>query len=157
MKSAQVRVNDEAGNAAATLLCIRAREYEAEFGLVRTRDEYLRAVDDPMVAIPYRACANRTRRVAAARGLRQSEEAALLSPQHRMQIPLLLLLGRLKQLGQPGRAKHAIAGSIEAGAMLRHLDRPQRAGDQIDAGAAILRGDVETPETHLAHHCAEAQ
>ena len=40
--------------------------------------------------------------------------------------------------------------------MLRHLHRHQRAGDEIDAGASVLGGNVEAPETHLAHFSGEA-
>src|SRR5213083_683122 len=73
-----------------------------------------------------------------------------------MEVALLLLLGGLVELGEAGRSEHAVAGRVEASAMLRHLHRHERAGDQIDAGAAVLGWNVEAPETHLAHFSGEA-
>ena len=101
------------------------------------------------------ARADGARGVAAAGGLGEAEEAALLAAQHGMQVALLLLLVRLEELGEARRAEHAVAGHVEAGAMLRHLHRHQRARDEIDAGAAVLGGDVEAPEAHLAHLSGE--
>ena len=48
-----------------------------------------------------------------------AEEAVLLAAQHRVEVALLLLLGRLVELGQSGIAEDAVAGCVEAGAVLR--------------------------------------
>jgi hypothetical protein len=41
--------------------------------------------------------------------------------------------------------------------MLGHLHPHQRAGDEIDAGAAVLGRNVEAPEAHRAHLSTEAR
>src|SRR5690606_18768872 len=119
-----------------------------EIGLVGAADEDLAAVDHPVITVAYRTGADRTRRITAAGGLGQAEEALLLTAQHRVEIALLLLLGGLEELRQPGTAEHAVTGRVEAGAVLGHLDREQRPGDQVELGAPVLGRDIETVQAH---------
>ena len=149
VEALRVGVDDEAGDAAAALLGIGAREHQAEVRRVSAPE--MNTLEPLMIqSLPslHGARADGARGIAAARRLGEPEEAALLAAQHRMQVALLLLLGGLVELGEARRAEHAVAGRVEAGAMLGHLDRHQRARDEIDAGAAVLGGDVEAPEAH---------
>ena len=65
----------------------------------------------------------------------------LLAAQHRIEVALLLVLVGLVELGQAGAAEDAVAGHVEAGAVLGHLDRQQHAGDDVDVrGRRTRRG-----------------
>ena len=105
---------------------VGAGEDDAEVGAVGAGDEDLGAVDHPAVAVALGLGLDGARRIAAARRLGQAEEAALLAAQHREEVALLLVLVGLEELRQARAAERAVAGRVEPGAMLRHLDR--RAG-----------------------------
>ncbi len=95
-----------------------------------------------------RAGADGASGIGAAGGLGEAEEGFLLAAQHRVEVGLLLLGRRLVELGEAGGAEDAVAGHVEAGAMLAHLDGEQNAGRHVDAGAAELGRNVEAVEAH---------
>src|SRR6185295_1412623 len=107
----------------------------AVVGPIGAADEDLATGDAPAIAQTHRARADRTRRIAAAGRLGETEEGLLLAAQGRKEIFLLLLVIGLEELCQAGAAERAVAGHIKAAAMLRHLDRQQGAGNDIDVGA----------------------
>nr|WP_323673677.1 hypothetical protein [Candidatus Poriferisodalis multihospitum] len=56
---------------------------------------------------------------------------------------------------QPGPAEHAVAGVVEPGAVLGHLDGHERTGGGVEARSPVLRRDVEPVEAHVASHLRE--
>ena len=101
---------------------------------------------------------SRTARVRIARagslppdGSVSAKKPLLLAAQRRIQIAFLLIVVGLEQLRETGTAEHAVAWRVEAGAMLRHLDRDQRTSDEIDVGATVLGRNVEPVEPHRLH------
>ena len=96
----------------------------------------------------HRGGADGARRIAAAGGLGEAEEAALLAAQRRVEVALLLIVVGLVELGEAGAAEDAVAGRVESRAVLRHLDRHQRARDDVDPRPAVLLRNVEPVEPH---------
>ena len=92
-------------------------------------DELLRAVDDPAVAVTYRARLHRGR-VASRGSLRQSPRCELLALRQRHQITLLLFLG--PERGDVRRAKTVVCRH-------RQTDRRIDAGELLDADAVVHR------------------
>ena len=156
MEARRVGLDDEAGDAGPPLCRVGAGEDEAEIRPVGPGDEHLGAVDDPVVAVAHGAGLDRAGRVGAARGLGQAEECLLLAAQHRKEEALFLVVIGLEHLGQARAAEYVVAGGIEAGPVLRHLDGEQGARHDIHVRATEFGRDVEAVEAHLRHPARKA-
>ena len=148
VEAGRVRIDDEAGDAAATRGRVGAREDDAEVGPIGAGDEDLGAVDHPVVAVTHRLGADRARRVGAAGWLGQAEEAVLLAAQHREEVALLLIVVGLVELRQARAAEGAETGRVEPGAVLGSLDGDQRLGHDVDLGSAEFGRDAEAVQAH---------
>ena len=122
VKSWRVGIDDETGHAVATLVFVCARKHQPVVGLVGTADEYLAAVDDPLIAVLHSLGLYRASRIATAGRLGQAKKTSLFAPQGRIEIALFLIVGGFKQLNKTGATEHAVTGRVQPGTMLAHLD-----------------------------------
>ncbi len=148
MEARCLGVDDEAGDAGAALGGVGSGEHDAILRAVGAGDEDLGAVQHPAIVLALGPGLDGARRVAAARRFGQSEERLLLAAQRRIEIAHLLVFIGLEDLGEACAAERAVAGHVEPGSMLGHLDRQQDAGDDIDVGTAELLGDVDAEQAH---------
>ncbi len=82
-------------------------------------------------------------------GLGEAEEHFLLAAQGRVEPFFPLFIVRLEHLRQPRAAEGVVAGCVEAGPVLAHLDGDQRAGDDVDVRPPELRRNVEPEQAHF--------
>src|SRR5581483_3181816 len=83
MESGGVGVDDEAGDAVASLRLVGAGEGDPELRPVGAANEVLRPVEDPVVSVALGSGLYRTRWIATARGLGEGEETLLLAAECR--------------------------------------------------------------------------
>ena len=148
MKARRVGIDDEAGDAGAPLGRVGAREDDAVLRTIGIGDEDLGAVQDPAVVLALGPGLDGARRIAATRRLGETEEGLLLAAQRRIEVALLLVVVGLEDLRQARAAEGAVAGHVEAGAVLRHLDGQQHARHDVDVGAAVLLRNIDAEQAH---------
>ena len=148
MEARRVRIDDEAGDTGAALAGIGAGKDDAVLRAVGVGDEDLGAVQHPAIVLALCLGLDGARRIAAAGGFGQAKERLLLAAQGRIEVALLLVFVGLEDLGQARAAEGAVAGHVQSGAMLRHLDRQQHARHEVDVGAAVFLRDVDAEQAH---------
>ena len=148
MEARRVGIDDEAGDAGAALRGVGAGKDDAVLRAVGIGDKDLGAVQHPAIVLAFGLGLDGARRVAAARRFGEAEERLLLAAQGRIEIALLLVVVGLEDLRQARTAERAVAGHVEAGAVLRHLDGEQGAGHDVDVRAAELLGNVDPEQAH---------
>ena len=138
VKARRIGIDQEAGDAGAPLGSIGAGEDDAVLCAVGIGDEDLGAVQYPAVVFALGLGLDGARRIAAARWFGEAEERLLFAAQRRIEVALLLVFVGLEDLRQARAAESAVAGHVETGTVLGHLDGQQDARHDVDVGSAVF-------------------